>query len=109
MRDRLAAQPRCVLRGGISAISYNIDWHTALWENRTYLEPLLDPDTPFSRSALVLAALGLAAKDPTEQALAVDALETALVDGRTNGSALGAELDWLVGSRSPRPRVWPRR
>ena len=88
---------------GISAISHNIDWHTALWENRTYLEPLLDPDTPFSRAALVLVALGLAARDPTEQALAVDALETALVDGRTNGLALGAEIDWLVREQIAAP------
>ena len=88
---------------GISAISHNLDWHTALWENRTYLEPLLDPDTPFSRAALVLVALGLAARDPTEQALAVDALETALVDGRTNGLALGAEIDWLVREQIAAP------
>ena len=88
---------------GITAISYNIDWHTTLWENRAYLEPLLDPDTPFNRPALVLAALGLAAGDPTEQALAIDALETALVDGRTNGSALGAEIDRLVREQIAAP------
>jgi len=109
VRDHLAAQPRRFFEEGISAISHNLDWHTALWKNRTYLEPLLDPDSPFTRAALVLVALGLAAKDPTEQALAVDALETALVDGRTNGPALGAGSTGSCGSRSPRPCVLPRR
>ena len=40
-------------------------------ENPAYLEPLLDPDTPLKPMALLLVALGLAAREPAEHDVAV--------------------------------------
>ena len=67
----------------------NLDWWEAAWSNRTLLEPLLDPDVPLRPMALLMLALGLAAKEPGESGLATDALIAAIDDGRLDAGKLG--------------------
>jgi len=81
---------------GARAITTNIDWQTPNWENRAYLEPLLDPDTPLTPMALLLLALGLAAKEPGEHGLAAEALAAAVEDGRVDDVDLGEVMSQLL-------------
>jgi hypothetical protein len=74
----------------------NLDWWEAVWPNRTLLEPLLDPDLPLRPMALMMLALGLAAKQPGESGLATDALIATIDDGRLDASKLGAMLAFLA-------------
>jgi hypothetical protein len=74
----------------------NLDWWEAVWSNRTLLEPLLDPDLPLKPMALMMLALGLAAKQPGESGLATDCLIAAIDDGRLDASKLGATLAFLA-------------
>jgi hypothetical protein len=74
----------------------NLDWWEAMWPNRTLLEPLLDPDVPLSPMALLMLALGLAAKQPGESGLATDSLIAAIDDGRLDACKLGATLAFLA-------------
>jgi hypothetical protein len=90
---------------GAVSISGNLQWGEARWGNRCFLEPLLDPDTPLGRMGALLLGLGLAAKDPTESGLAVDALITAVTDGRISGALLGDVLGRML---QPSPVLPPR-
>lgn len=74
----------------------NLDWWEAQWANRTLLDPLLDPDVPLKPMALLMLALGLAAKEPGESGLATDALIAAIDDGRLDAHKLGATLAFLA-------------
>src|SRR5262249_33659113 len=73
---------------GTCLFGRNLDWWEAQWGNRTYLEPMLDPDVPLKTMALLLLVLGLAAKEPSESGLATDALIASIEDGRLDGSNL---------------------
>jgi hypothetical protein len=83
---------------GSIALSGNLDWWEAQWANKTYLEPLLNPDIPLEPMGLLLLSLGLAAKDPGEHGLATDALIAAIDDGRVDGELLGGVLADLLPS-----------
>jgi hypothetical protein len=83
---------------GAVRFSHNLDWWQAEWENKTFLEPLLDPDTPFEPMGLLLLTLGLAAKDAGEHGLATDILIAAIDDGRMDGELLGGILAELLPS-----------
>ena len=74
----------------------NLDWWEAAWPNRTLLEPLLDPDVPLEPMALMMLALGLAAKQAGESGLATDALIAAIDDGRLDACKLGVALALLA-------------
>lgn len=74
----------------------NLDWWEAMWPNRTLLEPLLDPDVPLKPMALMMLALGLAAKQPGESGLATDSLIAAIDDGRLDTFELGSTLAFLA-------------
>ena len=74
----------------------NLDWWEAMWPNRTLLEPLLDPDVPLKPMALLMLALGLAAKQPGENGLATDSLIAAIDDGRLDACKLGATMAFLA-------------
>lgn len=73
-------------------IGTNLDWWEAEWSNRTYMEPLLDSDTPLRQMGLLLLLLGLAAKEPGEHGLATDATIQAIQDGRLGTDNLGEAL-----------------
>jgi hypothetical protein len=80
---------------GCREIGKNLDWWSAEWGNRVYLEPLLDSATRLSKMGLTLLALGLAAKEAGEGALAADAVAAAIGDGRMTAGLLAAMLSQL--------------
>lgn len=73
-------------------IASNLDWWEAQWQNRAYLDLLLEPTTPFTPMARLLLAVALAGKEPGQTALAVDALVLGVQDGRLDITALGETL-----------------
>jgi hypothetical protein len=81
---------------GVRLFANNLDWVEAEWQNRTHLEPLLEPDTTLGPMGLALLGLGLAAKEAGESGLATDAAISALRDGRLTGTSLGATLASLL-------------
>lgn len=70
----------------------NVDWWEAQWQNRAYIDLLLEPTTPFTPMALLLLAVALAGKEPGQTAPAVDALVQGVQDGRLDPAALGDTL-----------------
>lgn len=74
------------------AIGNNLDWWEAEWQNRAYLDVLLEPTTPMTPMARLTLALALAGKEPGQTALAVDALVQGVRDGRLDATALGETL-----------------
>jgi hypothetical protein len=86
----------------------NLDWWEAEWGQRTYLEPLLDPDVPLGSLAVLCLALGLAAKEPGEHVLAVDALVAAIDDGRLDAARLGQALALLLPTGLVKPPRWAK-
>jgi Family of unknown function (DUF6493) len=82
--------------GTVPGFADNLDWWEARWDHRTFLEPLLDPDVPLEPMALLMLALGLAAKEPGESGLATDALIAAIDDGRLDANNLGETLAFLA-------------
>ena len=84
---------------GARMMGGNIDWWEAQWQNRAYLEPLLDPATPMEPMACLLLALALAGKEPGQTAVAVDALVHAYAQGRFKSSrGLGDTLRALLAT-----------
>lgn len=74
------------------AIGNNLDWWEARWQNRAYLDMLLEPTTPMTPMACLVLGLALAGKEPGQTALAVDALACSVQDGRLNLTTLGGAL-----------------
>jgi len=94
------------LAKGAWMIGENLDWWEAHWENRVYLEALLEPDVDLHGMGGNLLALGLAAKEPGESGLATDALIAAVQDGRLTGRGLGDTFAYLLSlgiEDSPNP------
>ena len=84
---------------GARMMGGNIDWWEAQWQNRAYLEPLLDPATPMGPMACLLLVIALAGKEPGQTAVAVDALVHAHAQGRFESSkALGDTLCALLAT-----------
>ena len=77
---------------GVRTIGNNLDWWQAQWADKAYLERLLDPAVAMGPMATLLLALGLAAKEPGQQALAVDALVATWREGRIDPDALATQL-----------------
>ncbi|MCC2668283.1 MAG: hypothetical protein K0Q72_754 [Armatimonadetes bacterium] len=81
---------------GAGLIGNNLDWWEAEWDNRVFLETLLEPDTHLGPMGMTLLGLGLAAKEPGESGLATDGLIAAAADGRVTGEKLGDALARLL-------------
>jgi hypothetical protein len=77
---------------GCRALGNNLDWSSADWSTRAYLEPLVDASTAIGPMGVLLLALGLGARERGESMLAVDALIASLGQGRLDGPALGRAL-----------------
>jgi hypothetical protein len=77
---------------GSQNIGDNLDWSDATWHNRTFLELLLDSDSPLLEMAMFLLLNGLAAKEPGEHGLSVDVAIQAINDGRLGTDNLGRAL-----------------
>ncbi len=74
---------------GMTELSRVLKEGGAHWQHRSYMEPLLDPDVPMLPMAVMLLAIGLAAKDPGEYGLATDVMIASIEDGRLDGDRLG--------------------
>ncbi len=98
-RDGFFAVGACIL-------SFNLDWWEAAWHNRVYLEPLCEPRTPMNDVAMLLLAIGLAAKEPGEKGLAVDGMIAALSEARLDPAALGAVMSSLLLSGLIKATRW---
>jgi Family of unknown function (DUF6493) len=91
---------------GAVALGRNVDWWSAQWANRVFLEPLLDPWVPIGPMAATLLGVALGAKDAGERGLATDALIAAVDDGRADAKALAGGLGRAAELGLARPRRW---
>lgn len=87
---------------GARALGNNLDWGEAQWQNRAYLDVLLDSTAPLGPMARLLLALALGGKEPGQSALAVDALVQCVLDGRLDVAALGDTLARLWDTPLPK-------
>lgn len=81
---------------GARLVGQGLQWSEVAWQQRAYLEPLLDPAVPLGPMGTLLLALGLGESEPGRVAIAVDALVGAAADGRLDVNALGEELARLT-------------
>ena len=93
---------------GAFVLAGNLDWHEAQWHNHRYLQPLLDPDLPLKPMALLLLALGLAAKEAGQNGLATDAAIAAIDDGRLDGRKLGSAMASLLSTGMIKSTRWAK-
>lgn len=86
---------------GCKSVANNLDWWGVEWENRGYIEMLLEPTTLMTAEqpmAVFLLALAIAGKEPGQTALAVDALVRSCQEGRLDVAALGVQLRALMAT-----------
>jgi hypothetical protein len=83
---------------GARAIGNNIDWWQAQWPDKVYLERLLDPAVAMTPMATLLLALGLGAKEPGQNAIAVDALIACHAEGRLDVVMLASTIQVLAAT-----------
>jgi hypothetical protein len=81
---------------GARMIGGNLDWWEAQWQNKAYLEPLLDVTVMPGEMGTLLICVALAGKEPGQTALAVDALVAARLQGRLDVPLLTRTLQRLV-------------
>src|SRR5260370_30149762 len=93
---------------GCHDLAWNLDWWEANWSTRAYLETLVQPRTEIGPMGGLLLALGLGAKEPGENMLAVDALIASLGEGRLAGSALGRALIEAASSGAIKFARWSK-
>jgi hypothetical protein len=82
----------------VEALSRNLDGSEARWHDRAYLEPLVDPSTPMTPLARLTLAVALAAKQPDQHGLAVDALVLSIHDHRLPAALFGETMATLTSS-----------
>jgi hypothetical protein len=85
-----------VCADGAAVISRNLDWWQAQWQDKAYLQELLDRPDRLGTMATLLLALGLAGKEPGQTAVAVDVLVQAATDGRLDTHLLATTVAELV-------------
>jgi hypothetical protein len=81
---------------GVPARSYMIA--DMLRQRAIFLEPLFDPDVPFTEMAQVLLALALCQKEPEVAGSAIDVMIELIRDGRCAGTELGHVFARLLPS-----------
>lgn len=84
---------------GALEMGQNIDWSEANWHHKAYLALLIDPTVPVTPPALKLMALALAAKEPGQLAMAVDAFVAGVLEQRFDVPALAGEIRWILLSK----------
>jgi len=94
---------------GCRDLGYNIDWHSADWSTRAYLEPLVNHHTPIGPMGALLLALGLGARETGESGLATDALIAATSDSRLGAVELGNALVEAASSGAIKFGRWAKR
>jgi hypothetical protein len=91
---------------GTITIGRNVDWWSAQWVNRAFLEPLIDPWAWIGPMAATLLGVALGAKDPAERGLAADVVIAAVEEGRIDVPVLAGGLTRAGELRVARPRRW---
>jgi hypothetical protein len=91
---------------GALTIARNIDWWSAEWANRAFVEPFVDPACPIGPQARLLLGIALGAKEAGERGLAADVVMLALADGRLDAAALGDGLTGAAAVSADRPNRW---
>ncbi len=90
---------------GCLELGSNLDWWEADWADIVYLESVLEP-RPLDAYGRRLLALGLAAKEPGQSGLSVDALARAVTEGRLTGVDLADSMAEVA--ELARPGRWAR-
>ncbi|MEO8161785.1 MAG: DUF6493 family protein, partial [Arenimonas sp.] len=57
---------------GARQLGNNVDWWEARWQDRAFLEPMLDPTLQFGEMCTLALVCALAGKEPGQTALAID-------------------------------------
>lgn len=91
---------------GSLVLARNIDWWSAEWANRAFLEPFVDPTTTIGPHARLLLAIALGAKEAGERGLAADVVGLGLADGRLTAPELGEGLTASAEIGCDRPIRW---
>ena len=91
---------------GALLIARNVDWWSAEWANRAFLEPFIEPVAPIGPHGRLLLGLALGAKEAGERGLATDVVRLALADGRLTASHLADGLTATVAIACDRPNRW---
>jgi hypothetical protein len=84
----------------------NVDWWSAEWANRVYLEPFIDPLAALGAQACQLLGIALGAKEAGERGLAADVVALTLADGRLTHQALADGLMAAAALGCDRPGRW---
>lgn len=92
---------------GLEAIANNLDWWEARWNDRLYLENLLE-DQPLGPRAALLLAFGLGCKQAEQVGLAVDATLLSLERTHLHPDGLGAALAEAAHSQMIKPARWAK-
>ncbi len=93
-------------RRAASGIAANVDWWSAAWGNRAFLEPFIDPVTMIGPHARALVGIALGAKEAGERGLATDVVRLALADGRLTASDVAEGLTAAAAVACDRPIRW---
>jgi hypothetical protein len=91
--------------GGLR-IARNVDWWSAEWGNRAFLEPFIDPVSPIGPHARQMLGLALGQKEAGERGLATDVVRLALADGRLTPPDLAEGLTAAAALDCDRPNRW---
>lgn len=91
---------------GSLLIGANVDWWSADWANRAFLEPFLEPWSALGPHALTLLGIALGAKEAGERGLATDVGRLAIADGRLDAAGLGRGLAAATAVQLDRPQRW---
>jgi len=91
---------------GSLLIGRNLDWWSAEWGNRAFLEPFLDPWTELESHAIELIAIALAAKEAGESGLASDVARLAIADARLDAAGLARGFATAASLMLDRPQRW---
>ena len=91
---------------GALLLGRNVDWWSAEWANRSFLEPFIDPVTPVGSHARTLIGIALGAKEAGERGMGADVVRAALADGRMDASTLAEGLTAAAAAGCDRPNRW---
>lgn len=91
---------------GSLLIGRNLDWWSAEWANRTFLEPFLEPWAELGPHAIELVAIALGAKEAGERGLAADVARLAIADGRMDAASLAQGFARAASLGLDRPQRW---
>jgi hypothetical protein len=91
---------------GSVVLGRNLDWWSAEWANRAFLEPFIDPVTEIGPMARRLLGIAIGAKEAGERGLATDIVRLALADGRMVDEQLAEGLVSAAVIGHDRPSRW---